>query len=84
MKTKKEVGITMPQMAHDVANKRMRLFVHHYQLDRPFLRGIGNVLDIFATTYDLDFTTKSDRAVLMSDVQNVGDDMRMSISQLYH
>ena len=63
------------------APKREDMFTRYYQLDNPILRGIGNIADIFATTYELDFITRSDRDTLLSDVQNVGDDMRIALSQ---
>ena len=68
-------------MVIKTAPKREELFARYYQLDNPILRGIGNIADIFATTYELDFITRSDRDALMSDVQNIGDDMRIAMSQ---
>ena len=63
------------------APKRVELFTHYYQLDNPILRGMGNIADIFATTYELDFISRSDRDALLSDIQNVGDDMRIAMAQ---
>ena len=77
MKPHKEASL----MVIKTAPKREELFARYYQLDNPILRGIGNIADIFATTYELDFITRSDRDALMSDVQNIGDDMRIAMSQ---
>jgi hypothetical protein len=81
MKTKKRVNTMTDNVAmRTISQKRMHSFMSHYQLDRPFLRGMGNLVDIFATTYDLDFVSKSDKASLLSDVQNIGSDMRIGIA----
>lgn len=63
------------------APKRVEFFTHYYQLDNPILRGMGNIADIFATTYELDFISRSDRDALLSDVKNIGDDMRIALAQ---
>lgn len=84
MKTQKNVNLATGKLTHDVNHKRMMIFMRHYQLDRPLLRGMGNVLDIFATTYDLDFISDNDRAALLSDVQNIGMDMRIGIANFQY
>ena len=68
-------------MTQEMANGRLVAFKRYYQLDRPFLRGMGNIADIFATSYDLDFIFRSDRDALLSDVRNIGSDMRTAIAQ---
>lgn len=68
-------------MARKMAHKRLATFKSYYQLDKPVLRGMGNIVDIFATTYDLDFILRSDRDALLSDVANVGSDMRIAIAR---
>lgn len=68
-------------MTPKVAHKQLATFKSYYQLDKPVLRGMGNIVDIFATTYDLDFILRSDRDALLSDVANVGRDMRIAIAQ---
>lgn len=84
MKTQKKVNLMTNKPARKEGHKRMLIFMRHYQLDKPLLRGMGNVLDIFATTYDLDFIMKDDRDALLSDVQNVGMDMRIGIANFQY
>lgn len=84
MKTQKTVNLTTNKSAREETNNRLMIFMRHYQLDRPLLRGMGNVMDIFATTYDLDFVSKDDRVALLSDVQNIGMDMRIGIANFQY
>ncbi len=77
MTTQKNISLTTMEQKH------MMSFMRHYHLDRPFLRGIGNIVDIFATTYDLDFISKSDRSALLSDVQRIGLDMHIGIAKFH-
>ncbi|MBR1427240.1 MAG: hypothetical protein IJ609_04415 [Paludibacteraceae bacterium] len=76
MKRQKETYLE----ATKTASKRMESFMRYYQLDKPMLRGMGNIADIFATTYELDFIFRNDRDALLSDVKNVGDDMRVALA----
>ena len=83
MKTQNKVDTTTNLIVNKMERKHLMSFMRRYHLDRPFLRGMGNVVDIFATTYDLDFISKSDRAALLSDVQRIGLDMQIGITKFH-
>ena len=76
MKRQKEAYLE----ATKTVSKRMESFTRYYQLDKPMLRGMGNIADIFATTYELDFIFRNDRDALLSDIKNVGEDMRTALT----